>query len=552
LPPAAIRDPGPLVRAFEEARERRESARLPAAAPPPRPLPSRLANDDTDAFDRLELEAIARATPPPLPEPGTPLVPPAPPPREAAPAAPPSRPPAEPPRPEAPRHEERAAARPSPFAGQGERGPGLRPAPPEPLDEFGTFDIDEALRLLDNAPDAPAPAGAAAAPPPSLPPIPDESGEIAFDDIDSDIAEIEAALEPPRPSPPAPAPTWSGRAAAMEPLAAEPPPPRPAAEPRPSAGAAESAPPRPAAASRPKRGAGEDFLAPLDPAEALSILESVKGPGSDESVFARPPLEPVSDELEPLDPNEALSLLHAARPAPPAAPPPPPRATPAGASSQRMDALRGPAPAPAAPPAGKTGTRILPAFQGTPPPAQAAAPAPSPAAPPRKPGATKSGGYKADLPVERIALSAADLADSQDALPIVEPPPAPERPSPAQRANAMSKTGALGGPVRLGNPPGKRPSGERAALKKPLREPGGEEPVHGLVLSKIAGEGKRQKAAELIAEIAGMTKDEALKLTDRTIIPVLKGVTREEAEAALARFQRSRISGRVTTRRIGE
>jgi hypothetical protein len=71
---------------------------------------------------------------------------------------------------------------------------------------------------------------------------------------------------------------------------------------------------------------------------------------------------------------------------------------------------------------------------------------------------------------------------------------------------------------------------------------------HGLVLSRIASEPLRQKAAELIAEIKGIPVDEALKLTDRTIIPVLKGVSREVAELHLERFKKAKISGRVTTR----
>ena len=42
--------------------------------------------------------------------------------------------------------------------------------------------------------------------------------------------------------------------------------------------------------------------------------------------------------------------------------------------------------------------------------------------------------------------------------------------------------------------------------------------------------------------------DEATRLTDRTIIPVLKGVSREVAEYHLDRFKDADIAGRVTTR----
>lgn len=464
--PAPAVDPGPLVRAFEAARERRESARLPPTQPalpvqgdarPPRSPPSKLANEDTDAFDRFELDSIAASTAA------------APPPPKPAPTPPPP-----------------PAAR-------------VAPAPaPEPVEDFGTFDIDEALRLLDNAPDAPAPAGTAAAPPPlPLPPQPRaRERDLPFDEIESDIADLEAALEPPAP----PAKFAGGTPAArLSVPAARAPEPRPAAKPAP-----------------PKR---EDFLSPLDPFEALSILESVKAPTSDDEVFSKPPVEPVSDELEPLDPNEAMSLLETSQPAARAAAP----------------AQRAPAPPPPRP--------AKPVSSPSHPALPAARPPQKPAPPP--PARIPSGGYKAEVPLERIALTAADLADSNDELPLVEPPPAPER-SPAQRSLANMKTGAF-------NPAQKRPSGERAAaVKRTTREPGSEEPVHGLVLSKITGDGKRQKAAELIAEIAKVSRDEALKLTDRTIIPVLKGVTKEEAESALARFQRSRISGRVTTRRLGE
>jgi hypothetical protein len=71
---------------------------------------------------------------------------------------------------------------------------------------------------------------------------------------------------------------------------------------------------------------------------------------------------------------------------------------------------------------------------------------------------------------------------------------------------------------------------------------------HGLVLSRISDPDKKEKAAELIAEIKGCTLDSAHRLTDRTIIPVLKGVSREVAEFHLDKFKRYKIAGRVTTR----
>ncbi|MCW8141601.1 MAG: hypothetical protein KIT58_22080, partial [Planctomycetota bacterium] len=85
--------------------------------------------------------------------------------------------------------------------------------------------------------------------------------------------------------------------------------------------------------------------------------------------------------------------------------------------------------------------------------------------------------------------------------------------------------------------------------------PGGAAPSgegeHGLVLSRIADPEKKEQAAEIIAEVKGCSIDEARRLTDRTIIPVLKGVSRELAEHHLEKFKRVKIAGRVTTRQRG-
>jgi len=100
----------------------------------------------------------------------------------------------------------------------------------------------------------------------------------------------------------------------------------------------------------------------------------------------------------------------------------------------------------------------------------------------------------------------------------------------------------------------KRPSGRRAAAsgkrasKRATLAPTYSEGNHGLVLSRISNPDKKEQAAELIAEVKGCSMDDARRLTDRTIIPVLKGVSRELAEHHLARFRDAEISGRVTTR----
>ena len=68
---------------------------------------------------------------------------------------------------------------------------------------------------------------------------------------------------------------------------------------------------------------------------------------------------------------------------------------------------------------------------------------------------------------------------------------------------------------------------------------------HSVFLAKIADEGRRLKAADLIAEMAKITKEEADALSKKVIIPVLKGATKEEAEAAKARFAKIGILARI-------
>ncbi len=64
-------------------------------------------------------------------------------------------------------------------------------------------------------------------------------------------------------------------------------------------------------------------------------------------------------------------------------------------------------------------------------------------------------------------------------------------------------------------------------------------------LAKIADEDRRKKAAALICELAKMPADEAEALSKKMIIPVLKGVPKEEAEAAKAQFGKIGILARV-------
>ena len=84
-------------------------------------------------------------------------------------------------------------------------------------------------------------------------------------------------------------------------------------------------------------------------------------------------------------------------------------------------------------------------------------------------------------------------------------------------------------------------SGRRAAVGS------GGHPVQGwaVFLAKIADEGRRQKALPLIIEMAKITQEEAEILSKKVIIPVLKGASQADAEAAKQKFAKIGILARV-------
>ncbi len=88
------------------------------------------------------------------------------------------------------------------------------------------------------------------------------------------------------------------------------------------------------------------------------------------------------------------------------------------------------------------------------------------------------------------------------------------------------------------DPPGMgSTSGRMAALSAPVG--------FSVFLAKIADEGRRAKAVALLAELSGLSNEEADALSKKVIIPVLKGATKEEAEAAKQRFAKIGILARV-------
>jgi ribosomal protein L7/L12 len=64
-------------------------------------------------------------------------------------------------------------------------------------------------------------------------------------------------------------------------------------------------------------------------------------------------------------------------------------------------------------------------------------------------------------------------------------------------------------------------------------------------LAKIADEVRRAKVVPILAELSGLTHEEADALSKKVIIPVVKGVSKDEAEAAKQRFAKIGILARV-------
>jgi hypothetical protein len=259
------------------------------------------------------------------------------------------------------------------------------------------------------------------------------------------------------------------------------------------------------------------ILEPLDPNEAMAILkthqkedaelpEEAELPRAGQSRSAgRKPVDP----LEPLDPNEALAIL--------------------GTPDERGKGGKGTPPRkPQRQKNGRTSdaSKLVPlsasdedfAFleQG------------------------KTGGKTAAKSTDPFAR-AAKKVPSNDKLTII-PKKRDEVEEEEPPARSPSRRDAPAPVAKGGSPGASSKSPKRSA---PVPEGQGE---CGLVLPRIATDSKRQKAAELISEIKGMGVDEALKLTERTIIPVLTGVSRDVAEFHRDKFERNKISARVTTR----
>ncbi|MCI0341942.1 MAG: hypothetical protein L0216_12475 [Planctomycetales bacterium] len=189
-----------------------------------------------------------------------------------------------------------------------------------------------------------------------------------------------------------------------------------------------------------------------------------------------------------------------------------------------------------------------------------AIPKPAPAPPP-KPRAPDPGpeGDLEELPEMDLSEPSAPLV-AKTLVPTEEPEDLPEL-EPLEKPAAEDEelpeleplVPARGAERKPLSPPGKRPTG---AIPKPgaapakskgaVAEGSGE---YSVFLSKITGGDKKQAAIELLAEIKGISEGEAADLCGKMIIPVAKGVSKDEADSLLARFAEHKIFGKITKKR---
>lgn len=75
-----------------------------------------------------------------------------------------------------------------------------------------------------------------------------------------------------------------------------------------------------------------------------------------------------------------------------------------------------------------------------------------------------------------------------------------------------------------------------------------DEYTYSVFLSNIGSASRKEKAMQQIMEIRGISHAESEELCGRTVIPVLKGVSKGQAELTLKRFAKLRIFGCITKR----
>ena len=99
----------------------------------------------------------------------------------------------------------------------------------------------------------------------------------------------------------------------------------------------------------------------------------------------------------------------------------------------------------------------------------------------------------------------------------------------------------------------RRPSGRKKRVKKEPREekePESEvehsEGFYGVVLSRIGSRDRKNKAAKIVADVAGVHPGEARDMCEGTFVNVVRGVSEEEAGDIAAKFKEIGVTAKVT------
>lgn len=166
-----------------------------------------------------------------------------------------------------------------------------------------------------------------------------------------------------------------------------------------------------------------------------------------------------------------------------------------------------------------------------------------PATGPVKPG-MKPAGKPAPAPApaqedDGLSLSLEDESPAPAAAPAPAAKPALGKPLPGKKP-----TGPINAPK-----PAAAASGKSAAAASGKAPAAAAEGDFTVFLSPPKGADKKQQAAEIIAEIQGISVKDALALAGKMIVPVVKGVTEKEAHNVRDKFKDAGLSCRITQKR---
>ncbi len=143
-------------------------------------------------------------------------------------------------------------------------------------------------------------------------------------------------------------------------------------------------------------------------------------------------------------------------------------------------------------------------------------------------------------PIEEVE----EIAEASNDLEMIDLDEAPKKPAPSLKKP----------PEKKAPPPPPKPEAKKPPEKKPAKKGGddeedGGEIAYSVFLSRIPTPDKQMQAAKMICEIRGVSMGEAKDLAARMVIPVVKDVSKEEAEQCLDRFKKLKIQGRITKKK---